>query len=319
VARSGALFRERSFYGVLQVVEVDDALGARRSLVSGRTLHGRQFLQTDRRTTATAYYAPTTGVGLAINNHPQRLHPNFSVGVVGLGVGTLAAYGRPGDRFTFYELDPNVVAVAKRYFTFLSDSRADVRVVVGDARLQMEHELVAGNAERFDMLVVDAFTGDAVPVHLLTAECMATYLRRLKPDGLIAFHISNRSLDLGRVVRGLAQQFRLQVALVNSPPDPATAASSAIWMILGPAGHPIFRQNQVAAATGDWPYGWVTPAFAAERLRITEAEVENRVRAGAIPVGRDRTGQRLVRIEVEDPAVSWTDDRSGIWEILRLN
>jgi hypothetical protein len=324
VARSGAVFRERSFYGVLRVVEVHDALGARRSLVSGRTLHGRQFLQSDRRRLATTYYAPATGVGLAINNHPHRLAPSvaadnsFSVGVVGLGVGTLAAYGRPGDRITFYELDPNDIDIANRYFTFLGDSPASVRVIVGDARLQMERELAAGNADRFDVLVVDAFTGDAVPVHLLTAECMATYLRRLKPDGLIAIHVSNRSLDLGRVVRGLARLFKLRVALVSTPSDPATASTSANWMILGAPGHSIFQEGPVATANGDWPYGWVTPAFAAERLRISEAEVENRVRAGAIPVGKDRSGQRLVRIEVEDSPVIWTDDRSGIWEVLRL-
>ena len=105
---------------------------------------------------------------------------------------------------------------------------------------------------------------------------------------------------------------------MNTPPDSATAASSAIWMILGAPGHPIFRQGPIAAASGDWPYGWVTPAFAGERLHISEADVETRVRAGTIPVGKDRTGQRLVRIEVEDAPVLWTDDRSGIWEVLRL-
>jgi len=320
-ARSGAVFQERSFYGVLRVVDGRDALGARRSLVSGRTLHGRQYLDPGRGALTTAYYGPGSGVALAILNHARRPGPGndpFRVGVVGLGVGTLAAYGRAGDQFTFYELDPNVVDIARRYFSFLSDTKATVRVVVGDARMQMERELVAGGAERFDVLVVDAFTGDAVPVHLLTEECMVTYLRRLNRGGLVAIHVSNRSLDLDRVVRGLAARFGMRIARVSTPADPAAGTSGADWAILGAPGNSIFRNPAVAEATGDWPFGWVTPAFAAERLHISEGEVESRVGAGTLTVGHDRTGQRLVRIEVEGPAVTWTDDQSSIWEVFRL-
>jgi hypothetical protein len=110
----------------------------------------------------------------------------------------------------------------------------------------------------------------------------------------------------------------LRVALVNTPPDPLTGAASAVWTILGAPDHPIFRDQAVAQANGDWPYGWVPPSYAAERLHISEAEVESRVASGVIPLGKDRSGQRLVKIEVEEPAVMWTDDRSGIWEVLRL-
>src|SRR5262249_17147766 len=139
----------------------------------------------------TTYYAEGSGIGLAIRHHPRA--GQLKVGVVGLGAGTLAAYGQEGEKYRFYEIDEVVVKISEANFTFRSDSAADCQdVVLGDARLMMEQEEPQG----YDVLAIDAFSGDAIPVHLLTRECMDVYRKHLKPDGVLAIHISNRYLDL---------------------------------------------------------------------------------------------------------------------------
>jgi spermidine synthase len=151
-----------------------------------------------------------------------------------LGAGTIAAYGRPGDYIRYYEINPDVINTAtdpKGYFTFLGDSRAKVEIIPGDARLSMERELHNGNPQQFDVLTIDAFSGDAVPVHLITQEAIAIYLRQLKPDGVIAFNITNGYLDLRPVLRELAQRFNLRGAWVH---DVATSRMFATsdWVLL---------------------------------------------------------------------------------------
>ncbi len=199
----------RNFYGALYVTE--RALGevGIRSLWHGSTRHGIQLLDARRRL-PTSYFAEETGVGLAMAEVARRdaLH----VGVVGLGVGTLAAYGRPGDRLRFYEINPRVVDVARRHFSYLAASAAEVEVVLGDARLVLEEEPAQG----FDLLVLDAFSSDAIPVHLLTREAFDTYLRHLREDGLLAVHISNRHLDLLPVLRGLAEEHALALLPISN-------------------------------------------------------------------------------------------------------
>jgi spermidine synthase len=170
--------------------------------------HGVQFLDPWRRMEWTLYYAPTSGVGRLASSYSSR---PMRMGVVGLGAGSLAAAGKGGDVVRFYELDADVERLAREHFTFLSGSAADVQVVLGDARLSMEREASQG----YDVLVLDAFSGDGVPVHLLTREAMVTYLRHLKPDGVIAFHITNRHLDMAPVVAGLAREDRLDVVFVK--------------------------------------------------------------------------------------------------------
>ena len=154
--------------------------------------------------------------------------------MVGLGAGTLAAYGQPGDTFRFYEINPQVVELAKGYFSFLKDSAAHVEMVDGDARLSLEREQVPA----FDMIVLDAFSGDAIPVHLLTREAMAVYAARLKPRGVMAFHVSNNYLDLTPIVQQLAASSGYSSLVVFDTADSENMVLASEWVLLTPNGRP---------------------------------------------------------------------------------
>lgn len=218
-------FRGRNFYGALSIREqVIPPLGTVRTMVHGGTVHGGQALANTLEAVPRYYYGRDSGVGLVLQRPagPQR------VGVVGLGVGTLAAYGRHGDFYRFYEINPLVWQLALSHFTFLRDSGAAVKVVLGDARLSLESE----PDQNFDTLILDAFSGDSIPIHLLTREAFQCYFRHLKSDGVIAVHISNRYLDLRPVVsRNAAASGRLALQVV-SPPEPAQAILAAEWILI---------------------------------------------------------------------------------------
>lgn len=220
----------RSFFGVLTVRDVDeqDPRAWRREMRHGVTIHGRQMLDPQRRRAPTAYYGHSSGAGLALDRRagPRR------VGVVGLGAGTLATYARPGDAWRFYELDPLVEDMARRWFTFLADAPGNVSVAVGDGR----RLLTADTDARYDVLVLDAFSSDAIPVHLLTAEAFALYRDRLAPDGVVAVHISNRHLDLRPVVRAAAMRLQWPCLAIDDEPDQEDrpACEPSIWVITGP-------------------------------------------------------------------------------------
>jgi spermidine synthase len=176
----------------------------------GQISHGSQYIDPKKALEPTTYYVRESGVGQAImikSNSPQPI----KVGVVGLGVGTLAGYGRAGDTYRFYEINPEVIDVAKKNFTFLSKSPAQMEYVLGDARLQLEQE----PAQKFDVLVIDAFSGDSVPIHLLTKEAFSQYFRHLKPDGVLALHITNRFLNLNPVVKTAANAFDQDIKVVT--------------------------------------------------------------------------------------------------------
>jgi len=221
----------RNFYGVLRVVDRRDKNGLLRELSHGRVQHGFQYLDADKHSWTTSYYGPHSGVALGIDALPHPRH----VAVVGLGAGTLAAWGREGDTYRFYEINPNVEPIARKWFTFLGDSKARTDVVLGDARVQLERELAAGRSHDFDLIAVDAFSGDAIPMHLLTAECAEIYRQRLAPGGIIALHISNRSLDLEPVTRGLARYLGWQARMVvvaRDLLDEDKGESSSRWVLL---------------------------------------------------------------------------------------
>lgn len=221
----------RNFYGVLRVVDPDDpaAQGATRSLANGMINHGEQFLDPRRAMTPTTYYGPQSGIGLAIKEAQERgPHANVRVGVIGLGTGTLAAYGRPGDAFEFYDINPLVIKLARTQFTFLSKSKAAILVVPGDARLALERQ----PPQEFDVLAVDAFSGDAIPVHLLTQEAFALYARHLKPGGVLAVHVSNRYLALQPVVAQAARARGMDARTVSSGADEADDTSDAEWVLV---------------------------------------------------------------------------------------
>jgi spermidine synthase len=209
------LVSERGFYGVLRVKEYGypGEPSHLRRLVHGTIMHGEQYLHEDRRRFITTYYQETAGIGLALKSRQEQ--GPMRVGVIGLGTGTLAAYGRRGDVYRFYDIDPRVVTIAREQFTYLSDSAAAIEVALGDARLTLEREAPQG----FDVLAVDAFSSDAIPVHLITREALAIYLKHVKPDGIVAFHVSNRFLDLIPVVSRLAAENGAHAVLVTDDPD----------------------------------------------------------------------------------------------------
>jgi spermidine synthase len=227
--RQGAVVTARNFYGILRVMAREDSNGAFRELQHGRTRHGTQYLQAGRKDWPTSYYGPHSGVAMALHAIEK---PNRRIAVVGLGTGTLAAWGRPGDTIRFYEINADVEQIAQTWFSFLSDSKAQTQVVLGDARVQLAAELAAGGAQDFDLIAVDAFSGDSIPMHLLTAECANIYRRRLKPDGVLALHISNRALDLEPVARGMARYLGWTAVEINSADDPATGESSSRWVLV---------------------------------------------------------------------------------------
>ncbi len=224
----------RSFYGVLRVLERRDSQGLARFLQNGNIMHGWQYTLPGEDLEPGGYYLPLLGIGLAFNRHPKRVleGESLNIGVIGLGVGTLAAYAREGDRFRFYEINPEVVRMARQYFTYLDKTRASLEIVLGDARLQLERELEAGNPQKFDLLVVDAFNGDAIPVHLLTAEAVSIYLRHLESDGLLLFHITNQYVDFSPVIRGLGTRFGLRKLIIGTSPKLEQGHWTSVWGIL---------------------------------------------------------------------------------------
>ncbi|MGE5264336.1 MAG: spermidine synthase [Acidobacteriota bacterium] len=236
----GALYVSRNFYGVLRVNEINAELPEERAfrLAQGMTNHGLQYEGNDKRRLPTTYFTESSGIGLAILNHPRRPAP-LRIGVLGLGIGTLAAFGQPGDVIRFYEINPDVIQLAEGkggYFTYVKDSPARVEIVPGDARISLEREWAAGQAQKFDLLVVDTFNGDSIPIHLVTQQALQVYLQHLKPDGILAMHISNLHLDLRPVLWRLADEFHLSANFIETRGEPGRGYLSS-WMLL--------TQNQV--------------------------------------------------------------------------
>jgi hypothetical protein len=226
--RSRAIDRARNFFGVIRVSTSDWAQppDTLRSMFNGHTLHGSQFQSAQRRSIPTAYYGPDSGAGLVLRHFkpdgPRR------IGILGLGVGTLAAYGRPGDTIRFYEINPEVTTFARQYFTWLRDSGASISVATGDARIVLERE----PGQRYDILIADVYSGGTIPVHLFTTEAFATYLRHLAPDGVLALHVSNAHLDLAPLAFAMSRHFGLAAGFVSDPGDRANGALASRYVLL---------------------------------------------------------------------------------------
>jgi SAM-dependent methyltransferase len=219
----------RNFYGQLRILDDGDPKfedTASRTLVHGTINHGAQFLREKYRTRPVTYFCPESGVGRGMG---ALTGSGRSLGVIGLGCGTLAAYGKPGDTLRIYEINPLVLDIARTQFTYLRDTAAKVEVALGDARLSLEAE----PSRQFDILVVDAFSGDAVPVHLITLEAFRTYFRHLKPDGFLAVNITNRYLDLKPVMERAASAFGKVALYFDDEEDPNDAFCFACdWMLI---------------------------------------------------------------------------------------
>jgi len=235
----------RNFYGALRVKQTFGVPGATlRTLTNGNVEHGTQiFGSEEQRHTPTSYYARDSGVGLAIRFCCPGTNPDRSrnIGVIGLGAGTIAAYGRPGDRIQFYEINPAVAPIARNVFTYIRDSGAQITIVPGDARTS----LAAEPPQDFDVLVIDAFSGDAIPLHLLTTQALALYRRHLAPDGIIAFHISNRHVDLQPPIALLARSAGIQAVAVTTLANDQRDEFTATWMLLSDNAA-FFAQPEVA-------------------------------------------------------------------------
>ena len=279
---AGSITASRNFYGVLKVQQSHkptQSIAPLLELAHGRITHGAQFIQPNLHRVPTAYYANNTGIGRLMQttngDKPRR------VGIVGLGVGTLATYANPGDYFRMYEINPDVIAIAKKYFTFLSDSPAEQTIVTGDARLSLEFEA----PQNFDILVLDAFSGDAIPVHLLTREAVEVYLKHLREDGVLACHISNLHFNLRPVIAGLAKNLGLSHRFIGSAADVQTAAQPAIWAMLA-------RSPEILA-------------------RIDNAQDQQLAKQQS----KQQDNQPQVPQSIERP-ITWTDARSNLLEVM---
>ena len=284
----GLVHRERTFFGVLRVAERGEEDNRQRQLLNGTTLHGVQFLDPDWEDMPTSYYGRGTGLGLALARSPEGRAAR--IGVVGLGVGTLAAYGGEGDVVRFYEIDPAVVRIAgdDGYFSFLGRSGARVEIVIGDARLALAEEQARGAPQAFDFLVVDAFSSDSIPVHLLTREAFAHYRDALADHGLLAFHVSNRHFNLQGLVGRMGIEVGLHGLVVSTQQVPRLQSANARWVLLG-------REN--------------------EQIEEIIRTIRDRRRELRLPIGKIQMARldrdRLLHL----PA--WTDDYSDLFRLLK--
>ncbi len=216
----------RNFYGGLRVTDSGDGAEAQRVLNHGTINHGAQFLDPVRRKLPITYYGKKSGVALAILESGRGAHQR--VGVIGLGTGTLAAYGRAGDVYHYYEINPLVAQSANTEFTYLKDTAAKVDIAMGDARISLERE----SDQNFDVIVIDAFSGDSIPIHLLTTEAFTQYFRHTKREGAVVMHVSNKWLDLVPVVRQAANDFGKSAVLVDTDDEEEEGVFGATWVVL---------------------------------------------------------------------------------------
>jgi len=242
-----AIVEVRNFYGSLRVKETTTAQAdPERMLLNGTIQHGTQIFAPNLSRLPTTYYATDSGIGITLRFCCDGRKRN--IGVIGLGAGTLAAYGHSGDRIRFYEINSLVLPIAQNLFTYLRDSSAQVTIADGDARTSLMHEA----PQQFDVLAVDAFSGDAIPLHLLTNEAIALYKKHLAPEGILAFHVSNQYLNLAPEIAQLAIAANMQSRLIESPGDDATGSYRSTWVLLSNSPT-FFNRPEISAAATETP------------------------------------------------------------------
>ena len=236
------VFKKRNFYGLLSVRAGLRSGHIYWTLYNGAIDHGGQFLDKDKRKIPTSYYNHKSGVAFAIKNHPKRYSydnlkgyensDGLKIGVMGMGVATLSTYLDQNDEIIYYELDPDVVEIAKEYFYFLTNTKSNYQVVAGDARGSLEREFKNGGTQNFDIIVMDAFIGDAPPLHLLTEEAFNLYWSHLKHDGVLAINITNRYIDFRPLVLGWAKKYGKQFLQINSGSATEDWVRSSSWVLV---------------------------------------------------------------------------------------
>lgn len=251
---SRAIAVERNFYGTIFVTQMGDEESEGRGLYNGRIWHGFQYLDPARQLEPTTYYVEGTGAAIAVMHHP-RAAAGLKVGVIGLGTGSMAAHGKEGDKYYFYDIDPKVKKIAETHFTYLSKSPAKPEVILGDARICMERELAEDGSREYDVIVLDAFSSDAIPAHLLTDESFGLYEKHLRkdannnPSGVIAIHISNRYIDLEPVVAAITRKYGYQTVSVHKTEDGGAHDTSSDWVLV--TKNEEFLNNPIVKAAGE--------------------------------------------------------------------
>jgi len=248
-----AISRSRNFYGVLKVNDHKPATDSPyRTLMHGRINHGTQYFSPEYEMMPVTYYGENSGVGISVRVM-RDLGPTrpLYLGVVGLGTGTMAAWGRSIDTVRFYDINPEVIRLSEKYFTYTTKAEGKVDIVLGDARLMIEREVALPQVERpapLDLLALDAFSSDAIPLHLLTTEAFETYWKRVRSDGIIAVHISNRYLDLYPLVKGLAAASNRQTVYINNESDHVNESSTWILVTSNPRylEHALILENDAS-------------------------------------------------------------------------
>jgi hypothetical protein len=251
----------RNFYGVLRVKyegsdpDDEDFIPPKHALTHGQIRHGFQFIDDYWKLQPTTYYGRESGVGLAVKVSRRMAAESdqhaLRVGVVGLGTGTMAAYGEQGEYFRFYDINPDVLKLSDTIFTYLKDSKAKTEVVIGDARIVMERELANKQSQQFDVLAIDAFSSDAIPVHLLTSECGEIYRKHLRKGGVLAIHISNRFLNLNPVSRGMAEKLGWQAIRIDNSDQYLSGVFSSTWILLTESSE-FVNDSEITEASDPW-------------------------------------------------------------------
>lgn len=232
------IFTGRNFLGVLTIEQKNthNVENSYRTLCNGNIIHGQQFLDPNRRTIATSYYSLQSGIGLAIDYQRFLKSENYfkglRIGVIGLGTGTIAALCLKNDLVRFYEIDPDIQSIAKKYFSYLDDSPAAIDIVVNDGRIALSHLLQQKRFENYDVIAIDAFNGDAIPIHLLTVEAINIYLAHLTPKGILAFHISSRYVDLFPPLQAISTELGLFAYSAYNEKDENNWGSSSEWVLI---------------------------------------------------------------------------------------
>jgi len=247
---------ERNFYGILSVKDVEINNKVQRRLIDGTTSHGTQSLEKDEGNTPLSYYRKNTGVALALEQlrkqrQQEGKNKGINAGFVGLGAGTLAAYGNNGDNYIFYELNPAVISAAQSYFSYLKNSAASIELILGDGRVSLQKQYDHSGSLQFDTLVIDAFSGDSIPQHLLTQEALTLYFSHLKHDGVLAIHISNSHLNLTPLVRGLADILNKDIIYVETDANKETE-HEVQWVLLT-NNKSLLNDAKIKVYKSDWP------------------------------------------------------------------
>ena len=250
-----SIANSRNFYGSLSVKDVQVNGQTQRRLIDGSTSHGTQSLLPEKAMIPMSYYRANTGIGTAISYLQQQ--QSLKMGVIGLGAGTLSAYGRRGDEFTFYELNPAVETMARDYFSYLKRSAANNQVILGDGRISLAQELAMTGSNNFQLLVVDAFSSDSIPTHLLTREAFKLYWQHLAADGVLAVHISNSHLGLAPLLQGLAGAIEKQALWFKTAAD-NQGNNAAEWVLLT-NNEALLQDKSINQKTADWPLSSAEP------------------------------------------------------------